>query len=150
MANVQRKRSGPSAPVKSKIQAGNIVQVGDLVGQSGGYVKAAEDYSDAQTSSFHDVFLGVLVSGATTGDETDDTECLVETTGDFEFDCVPLPGDKEVGTLVGASDGGSTLANQSVAVTTAAEAIGRLAKPGVSGDTTCLVRIKSVIMADVS
>lgn len=148
MPGEQRKRSGLSAHVKCKIQAGDIVQVGWPVAKSGQYVVPPDAFTDSQTSSFGSASVGVLVSGGTTGDETTDTECLVETEGEFEYDCVPLPGDQAVGTPMGPADGGSTLSNTTMAVTVASEAIGRLARPGKSGDTKCLIRIKSAVMAD--
>ncbi len=148
MSNVQRKRTGQSAPVKAKIQASNVVEIGDLVAISGAYVAPAVDFSDASTVSFHDSFLGVLIEGATTGNETSDTDCLVETVGEFEYPCVPLPGDQVVGTHMGPSDGGAQLSNQELAKTTSTESVGQLSQPGKSGDTTCIIRIKSVVMLD--
>lgn len=150
MANVQRWRRGQSAPVKGKILAGNVAEIGDLMGTSGQYFAPANDSTDSQTGTFRDVFVGVLIEGATTGNETTDTECLVETVGEFEYPCVPLPGDKPVGTHMGPSDGGANLSNQELAVTTSSESIGLLAQPGKSGDTTCLVRIKSTVLLDRS
>ena len=148
MANVQRKRSGPTDVVKGKIDAGVVAEIGDIVGYDGTYVKPASAYSDSQTEAFHDEFLGVLVGGATTGDETEDTPCLVETVGNFEFPlATALVAAKGLGQLIGTADAGSTLYDQVVDLTnTTNEAIGKLARPGVVGDTSVLVAIKSVVM----
>lgn len=147
MASVQRKRGGPSAPVKGMIDAGDEVHIGDLVGLSGGYVRPASELNN--TAGFHDEFLGVLVEGATTGDETEDTPCLVETTGDFEY---PLPSAAvatwPLGTYMGGSLSGGAIQNQVVDIAnTSTEAVGKLARAVEVGDTNVLVRIQSVVMA---
>lgn len=148
MANVQRYRSGPQRVVTGLIDAGDTASIGDLVGLAAGYVFSAAEYSDSQTAAFHDLFLGVLIEGATNGDETSDTQCVVAISGDFEFDCAALPANKiTVGQAFGPADGGSTLDPQTVAPTLATtEAIGKLARQALAGDTTVVVSIRSVVM----
>ena len=73
--------------------------------------------------------------------ETTDTPCLVYTEGEFEF---PLSATAaaivDVGGLVSAN------ADQVVATgAVIADAIGRLCKPIAVGDTTCMVKIQSVV-----
>lgn len=145
MSSVQRKRSGESSPVPVKIQAGKTVSVGDLVGKSGDYVDSyAGITADIATSAFNDVFGGVLIEGATFGNETHDTDGLMETIGEFEYPLSTVAAaEYPIGTFVGPTG------NQEVdmlVVGAVAEAIGRLARPVHVGDTTALVRIESTVM----
>ncbi len=146
MSSKQRYRSGPQSVVTGKIQASVTAEIGDLVGLSGNYVVPASTYSDSQTGAFEAVFLGVLIEGATNGDETTDTDCVVATSGDYEFDIAPLAATTPVGTPVAPADAGSTLADQEVAPTTAAEAIGKTSRHALQGETTVTVSIRSVVM----
>ena len=145
MANKQRYRSGPYSTVPVRIDAGDEVFIGDLMGKSGNYADSFGNLA-LGTEAFHDVFIGVLVEGQTTGDEEEDSDALVADQGEFEFD-LATTADQEwpVGSIVGATG------SQQVQLMTGEdanldEAVGRLAKRVVSGDTTCLVRIDSTVM----
>jgi hypothetical protein len=87
--------------------------------------------------------LGVLVQGATRGTEVGNTPCLVYTFCEAEMPLsAPAAAALPVGNNVAAA------ADQQVTVaagTAIADTIGRLAKAIAVGDTTCLVRVESVI-----
>jgi hypothetical protein len=140
MANVQRYRTGRISEVRGVVFAGVLAEIGDLVALDSNKVTT---FTGLATTSalFADKFLGVLVQGATVGTETTDTACLVYTEGEFEF---PLSATAaaivDVGGLVKAT------ADQVVATgSVIADAIGRLCKPVAVGDTTCVVKIQSVV-----
>lgn len=154
MSNVQRQRTGPSRRVKSKIDATVVAEIGDLMYQSGDYAYPFSSNSGS-TDALEALFLGVLAEGATLGDETEDTDCLVETDGEFDFDLdVAATASWPVGSLVGpASDGAGGFLDQVVTMLesgNAAEAIGKLAQPLAVGDTIARVRIVSKVMQLVS
>ena len=146
MPSRQRYRSGPSAPVRSRIQGGTglIFSVGDLVYQAAGYVLPASQLANAALATFDSNFLGVLKNGATVGTETLDQNVLVEATGDHEYDlATPAATASPEGTFMGVATGATNLLNQTVVVVAAqAQAIGALAKPIAVGDTT--IRLTSV------
>jgi hypothetical protein len=140
MANVQRYRTGRISEVRGKVKAGVQADIGDLVALNANKVETFTSLATT-VALFADKFLGVLVEGATSGTETTDTPCLVYTEGEFEM---PLSATAaavvDVGGLVSAQ------ADQSVATGAAiADACGRLAKQVQIGDTTCVVKIQSVI-----
>lgn len=147
MSNVQRYRSGSQDVVTGIIEAGSLAEIGDLVALVSGYVVPASEFTDSQTTNFHDVFLGVLIEGATIGTETYNTNCVVAVTGEYEFDCAALAQAYAPGQAFGAADGGATLADQTVAPTLATtEAVGKLSRQARVGDTTVTLRIRSVVM----
>jgi hypothetical protein len=145
MADNQRYRSGPISEVKSVVKAGVLAEVGDLVCLTGTGSKVVETIvsSGLTATTFRAAFLGVLVQGATRGTETANSPCLVYTTGEFEYPLsVAAAAALPIGNLVEiVSDQVVTAA----AGTTIANGIGRLAKPIAVGDTTCLVKIESVV-----
>lgn len=140
--NNQRYRSGPLAEARVAIKAGDTCKIGDIMGQSGNYARPYDTLA-AGTATFHDEFLGILQQGATLGTETADGNGLVATSGEFEFPLdVAADGVHPVGTYVGP------ISNQVVTITGVplADAIGVLARNTALGDTTVLVRLKSVTM----
>jgi hypothetical protein len=140
VANVQRYRTGTISEVRGKVKAGVLAEIGDLVALNANKVETFTSLATT-VALFADKFLGVLVQGATVGTETTDTDCLVYTSGEFEF---PLSATAaavvDVGGLVSAQ------ADQSVATgALIADACGRLCKAVAVGDTTCMVKIQSVV-----
>lgn len=147
MAHVNRYRSGRVSEVRGSIHAGDVVEIGDLVALSSGYFKDY-DLLAQSTEVFHDTFVGVLVEGGTNGQETTDTPALVYTDGEFEYPLsVAANAAHPIGDLVGAA--GAQIVDF-VNAGNFQEAIGRLARPCLVGDTTVLVRIMSVAMAPVA
>lgn len=140
MSDVQRYRSGPISEVKGLVKAGVLAEVGDLVALNAGLVETYTSFAGTPTT-FRAKFLGVLVQGATRGTETANSPCLVYTFGEFEL---PL----SVAAVAAVALGGNVAAAADQSVTTGAaiaDTIGRLAKAVAVGDTSCLVRIESVI-----
>lgn len=164
-ANSQRYRSGPQAVVTGKIKAGVEAGVGDLVelgsddyvypaasiavngsgsGSGGGFTGG-----DAQ-SDFKSTFLGVLIEGATSGDEEEDSDCVVATDGTYEY---PLDeaadADYPPGTpLETVVSGGTLLSQQLQLASTRTDAIALLARQLPEGAETAEVRIFSSIMGN--
>lgn len=144
MSDVQRYRSGPVSEVKGFVKAGVLAEVGDLVALNAGLVETFTSLAGSATA-FRAKFLGVLVQGATRGTETQNSPCLVYTFCEAEFPLSVSPAVAAVvlGAYVAASaDQIVTCGAGGAAVV---DAIGRLARAIAVGDTTCLVRIESVI-----
>lgn len=152
MSNVQRYVRGPQKVAKGKIQAGVVAEIGDLVALLNNYIVPAKYFGVAGTtkaaeSAFRGDFLGVLISGATTGKETSDTDCLVGYDAVYRFPIASLASAVEPGQKVSAYDQGTVLANQQVATTSAVNAsIGQVADHANAGETQVHVQIVSVIM----
>jgi hypothetical protein len=145
MSDQQRYRSGNIAEVKSKVKAGVLAEVGDLVALISGKV---ETFTSAAVSSavFRTSFLGVLVQGATRGTETTDTTCLVYTEGEFAFPLsAPAGAAVDIGGLVKATADQVVATGGVLGVAGTGDAIGRLARRVEVGDTEALVKIQSVI-----
>lgn len=140
MASVQRYRTGRISEVRGVVPALAKAEIGDLVALDSNKVKPFSVLATT-VALFADKFLGVLVQGATTGTQTTDSPCLVYTEGEFEFPLSATAGAVvDVGGLVSAQ------ANQSVATgALIADACGRLCRPVAVGDTTCMVKIQSVV-----
>lgn len=142
MSDVQRYRSGPVSEVKGFVKAGVQADVGDLVALNAGLVETFTSLAVSATL-FRAKFLGLLVQGATRGTEVGNTPCLVYPFCEAEMPLsAPAAAALPLGNFVAAA------ADQQVTVaagTAVADAIGRLARAIAVGDTTCLVRIESVI-----
>lgn len=92
MASVMRYRSGVVSYIALPTAAGYPIEVGDLVGYSGGKAYPASYFSTI--AAFHSAFAGVAVQkiGLQPGETsfkltTDPGWILVAVSGDFEFDC---------------------------------------------------------------
>jgi hypothetical protein len=143
--DIQRYRQGPVSEVKSRVKAGVLAEIGDLVALIAGKV---ETFTSAALTSanFRTSFLGVLVQGATRGTETADTPCLVYTTGEFEFPLsAPAGAAVEIGGLVKATADQIIATGGVQGAAGTGDAIGRLVRRVEIGDTTCVVEVMSVI-----
>lgn len=150
MANKQRYRRGPQKLVKGLIDAGVKAQVGDLVALVSNYVTPASLSGLTTVAGFKAAFLGVLVEGATSGEETSDTPCLVATEGVFEFDLASALGAAlHVGKTIGPVAVSSVVQDQTVAgVADRDSAIALLAEEAPVGATTLLIEIFSELMGN--
>lgn len=153
----QRYRSDPQAIVGGLIQAGKICEIGDLIGLVGGYCVSGRNFDTSGAggatiaADFKAVFLGVLISGATSGRETKDTQCLVGWTGVYEYDIAPanLTVDQAPGALLGAVATATTMAAQELTIVGArAGAIAQLARQVRAGKSLVSVAIFSSIMGN--
>ena len=144
MADNQRYRSGPVSEVKTRVKAGVQCDVGDLVTMvTPGKV---EPFGVLTAANFRTTFVGVLVQGHTTGNETTDTPCLVYTFCEAEFDLSAAAGAAvEIGGLVAASADQVVATGGILGAAGTGTAIGRLARRVEVGDTKALVRIESVL-----
>src|SRR5262245_28971457 len=139
----QRYRTGPISEVKSRVKAGVVAEIGDLVALISGLV---ETFTSAATTStlFRTNFLGVLAQGATRGTETTSTSCLVYTEGEFEFPLSATAGAAvDLGGLVAATADQTVATGGILGAAGTGTAIGRLARRVEVGDTTALVKIES-------
>lgn len=149
MSHSMRWRYGETNPVMLPVQAGTVVEIGDLVYLESGHAYPASNQTDqgslpANQQTFHDNFLGVAMqctSGATT--ET----IRVATSGVFEFASAPAA--YEVGDLIGTTEdgAGTQLESQTVAgVTVENFALGRCVKQAPAGSEKVLVDIVSTVV----
>lgn len=155
MANKQRYRHGPQKVVTGVIQAGKVAEIGDLMLRdwtgNGEYVmsagsQTATSATDEDEDHLHDEFLGVLIEGATTGDETTDTPCVIGYGAVYEFDLNDTANTQYApGTRVIPVDAGSFMSPNQVALSEGADdfglTIGRTAAQLIDGDTKVLVEI---------
>jgi hypothetical protein len=153
----QRYRCGPQSVVSGKIQAGVVVEVGDLVALVDDYVVSGRAFDTSGSGSgtidedFKSVFLGVLIEGATGGHETVDTNCLVATDGDYEYDIDPTDADADYppGTLLGPVAGASTMDTQQLQIVDGRDdAIAQISRTLLQGSSTVQCRIFSSIMGN--
>lgn len=144
-----RWRYGDTSPVVAAVDAGTVIEIGDLVWQDVDDAKPASSQADQESETanqelFADSFLGVAMQRSRSGD-TDPIR--VATTGVFEFECPT--GTFELGDLVGAdeNDAGNRLLDQRVApVDAPACAIGRVAKRVATASPSVLVDVRSTVM----
>ena len=155
MSDNMRWRYGDTNPVVAAVNAAEVIEIGDVLWQDTNNAKpAAEKAWVNSLSETQDAlsakFLGVAMQRHRAVDAA--AQMRVATTGVFEFTCAASAftagSTGELGCLVGpAKASGNTLENQKVVpVTDAARAIGRLAKPALTTDTTVLVEITSVVL----
>jgi hypothetical protein len=149
MANVMRWRYGDTNPVVLPVAALTVIDIGDLIYQSGGAALPATELSDAGTEAgnqeaFHDVFVGVAMQASPSGVTN---PIRVATSGVFEFECVSTTA--EIGDLFGADEDGTgteLLAQVVAKVATANLAIGRCAKRVNPSATRVLLEIVSTVL----
>jgi hypothetical protein len=144
-----RWRYGDTSPVLAPVGSATVVEIGDLVYQTGGEVLPASALADlgteaANQEAFHDAFLGVAMQSSSDGASD---PIRVATSGVFEFDCASTTA--ELGDLVGVDEesGGTELLDQTIAkVASANLAVGRCAKRAATATTRLLVEIASTVL----
>ena len=149
MVNQMRWRYGDPSSVVAAADSASAIEIGDLLWLDGQLAKPAARYSPAgnpqQTrQGFAGKFLGVAMQQNPAGEGG---PIRVATTGVFEFDCVSST--FELGDWVGVAideQSGRPLSQKVVKVTTAAEAIGRVAKRAPQATEKVLVDICSTVM----
>jgi hypothetical protein len=149
MSDKMRWRYGDTNPVVAAVDSGTVIEIGDLVLLNTDDAKPASALVDQGTKDQNQaavaaIFLGVAMQRSRSGETA---PIRVATTGVFEWDCPS--GTFELGDMVGVDENaaGNALLNQQVAkVTTAANAIGRVAKRQPSAGTSVLVDIRSTVM----
>lgn len=149
MTDKMRWRYGDTNPVIAAVDAGTVIEIGDLVYQETDDVRPASSQADQNTKEanqelFADKFLGVAMQRSRAGETA---PIRVATTGVFEFDCPS--GTFELGNLVGPDEnaaGTALLNQQAAAVTLSKHAIGRVAKRQATAATNVLVDIRSTVM----
>ncbi len=162
MSDKMRWRHGDTNPVVAAVDAGTVIEVGDLLWQDVDDAKPAStlpvraDEAEAplrgapqQQFDFAQQFLGVAMQRSRSGDTA---TVRVATTGVFEFDCPN--GTFELGDLVGVDsemdkvpewdEPTYRLLNQQV--TKSRHAIGRVAKREPIATGSVLVDIRSTVM----
>jgi hypothetical protein len=148
MADVMRWRYGETSPVMLPVQAGTVIEIGDLVYLSTDHALSAAAQANQGTKAanqqlFHNNFAGVAMQQSRNGD-TDPIR--VATTGVFSFDCASAT--FEIGALIGAEQptSGTVLANQIVATVGAENlSVGRCAKRVNPAGTCVLVEIVGTV-----
>lgn len=143
MSEVQRFRRGPQKVYKGTVQAGTKVEVGDLVALVGAYVINAEASALVTAATFKAGFLGVLIEGATSGNETADRPCLVGTSGVYEYDFpAALGAGLTAGKPIAVNISGGVAQDQVVAAAAdRTTAVALLAADAKQGDLTGLIDI---------
>jgi hypothetical protein len=149
MSDKMRWRYGDTNPVVAAVDAGTVIEIGDLVWQDTDDAKPASSLSDQGTKTANQEalagdFLGVAMQRSRSGETA---LVRVATTGVFEFDCAS--GTFELGDLVGADENaaGEALLNQQVAkVGESRYAVGRIAKRQAAATTSVLIDIRSTVM----
>ena len=148
MANVMRWRYGETNPVMMPVDAGTVVEIGDLLYLATDDVRPAALMTPgvnlpATQEAFHDNFVGVAMQCSPAGASD---PIRVATTGVFEFDCASATFD--VGDFVGGHDGGGgDLEDQYVdEVATPNLAIGRCVKRVSPAGTKVLVDVVSTLV----
>lgn len=168
MSENQRYRRGAVRTVVGRIKAGVKVEVGDLLflgtdeyaypaasitvnssgsGSGGGFTGGAA-LNDLKTR-----FLGVLIEGATGGAETVDTNCVVGTSGVYEY---PVPSGNIDATygighpIKGVSSGspGALLSQQVQIAANRTDAFAVLASTALQGATTVQIEIFSSMIGN--
>ncbi len=149
MANQMRWRYGDPSSVVAAADSASAIEIGDLVWLDGQVAKPARSYTpagnpQATRQGFAAKFLGVAMQQNPAGESR---PIRVATTGVFELDCVSST--FELGDWVGVAtdqQSGRPLSQKVVKVTTAAEAIGRVAKRSPQATEKVLVEICSTVM----
>jgi hypothetical protein len=149
MSDKMRWRYGDTNPVVAAVDAGTVIEIGDLVYQESDDVRPASSQTDqgsetANQDLFADKFLGVAMQRSRAGETA---PVRVATTGVFELACPS--GTFELGDLVGADEDGpnNALFNQQVAkVNSSRYAIGRVARREAANTTSVLVDVRSAVM----
>jgi hypothetical protein len=149
MSDKMRWRYGDTNPVIAAVDAGAVIEIGDLLYQATDDARPASSQPDQLTETanqelFADKFLGVAMQRSRAGETA---PIRVATTGVFEFDCPS--GTAELGALVGVDEdaAGTALLNQQVApVALSKYAVGRVAKREATATTNMLVDIRSTVM----
>lgn len=154
MADTMRWRYGDTKPVVCAVDAGTVIEIGDLLYLDTDDVKPAGSQSDAGTEAanqeaFHDGWMGVAMQRSLDGE---DSPIRVATAGVFEFDCLGTT--FEVGDLIGIDEAasGTQLENQVVVGgltrgTDEDRALGRAAKRYSGNTTSVLVELQSTVMS---
>jgi hypothetical protein len=148
MANTMRWRYGETSPVMMPVDAGTVIEIGDLLYLATDDARPAEAMTPggslaATQEAFHDNFVGVAMQCSPSG-MTDPIR--VATSGVFEFDCAAATFD--VGDLIGGNDNGTgELSNQMVdEVATPNLAVGRCVKRVSPAGTKVLVDVVSTLL----
>ncbi|MDZ4659293.1 MAG: capsid cement protein [Bythopirellula sp.] len=148
MANNMRWRYGETSPVMMPVDAGTVIEIGDLLYLATDDVRPAGVLTPggslaATQEAFHDNFVGVAMQCSPAGVAD---PIRVATTGVFEFDCVSATFD--VGDFVGGNNGGGgELDNQLVdEVATPNLAVGRCVKRVSPAGTKVLVDVVSTLV----
>ncbi|MCE5268834.1 MAG: DUF2190 family protein [Planctomycetaceae bacterium] len=149
MSDRMRWRYGDTNPVVAAVDAGTVIEIGDLVWQDTDDAKPASMLADTGTKAgsqeaLAHAFLGVAMQRSRSGETA---PLRVATTGVFELDCAS--GTFELGDLVGADENAAGVAlvnQQAVKVAASSCAIGRIAKRQPTATTSVLVDIRSTVM----
>ncbi|QDU86944.1 hypothetical protein Pla175_02980 [Pirellulimonas nuda] len=150
MPNTMRWRYGDTNPVMLAVDAGTVIEIGDLVYQETDDARPAGALADLGSEALnqeglHDKFVGVAMQASPAGEAG---QVRVATSGVFEFDCAS--GTFEVGALIGARENtaGNALLNQTVKSAAAlSSALGRCARRVNPSGTRVLVQIESTVMS---
>lgn len=148
MANIQRYRTGQQMYLDGLIDAGVKAQIGDLMMTNGDYLQPLSEVAAASVATVDASFAGCLVEGATSGNETEDSKCLVGYNAEYEYDLdTEAADDYPSGTPVKPVVSGSVVSATSVAIAAdRTDAIGTLARYCRTGDTKVIVRLISAAM----
>jgi hypothetical protein len=149
MTDKMRWRYGDTNPVVAAVDAGTVIEIGDLLWQDTDDAKPAASQTNhgntaANQEALARAFLGVAMQRSRNGETA---PVRVATTGVFEFDCPS--GAFELGNLIGADQNAAQtgLLNQQAAkVAETRLAIGRVAKRQAAATTVVLVDIRSTVM----
>ncbi len=149
MSDRMRWRYGDTNPVVAAVDAGTVIEIGDLLWQDADDAKPASMLAGLGTKATNQealaqAFLGVAMQRSRSGETA---PLRVATTGVFEFDCAS--GTFELGDMVGAEGNAPSYAllNQEVVKVAASRyAVGRIAKRQAAATTSVLVDIRSTIM----
>ncbi len=167
MSQNQRYRSGPQQVATGKIKAGVKAEIGDLMfrssdeylypastivvdssgsGSGGGFT------GGAAKTDFKSAFAGTLIEGATSGNEEEDSKCMIGYDADYEYpldeaaDSFYPPG---YSVEVHSTGSPGALASQVVKlVATRTTAIALISRGLNPGDTTVTIRTVSSIMGN--
>ncbi len=150
--NVARHIRGHACEVRCAANVAGEIKVGDALILASSKAIRASSMADAGTKAqnqeaAHDVFLGFSIDQKRAGETRD---VLIATRGVFKLPCAALGQAYDLGTYFGLAGTGASAAvgvsdYEVEPVATANLAIGRLAKPAASGDTTVEVEIAGVL-----
>ena len=161
MADILRWVYGDTNPVVCNVRATEAIEKGDLIfmERTDGFARPFSSLQDlgslgANQHYLHCRFLGVAEQRhrtAASADPDDPLKIRVSTTGTFEYPCAALAAAVHLGNYVGADEdaAGTAVLDQQVEqvnIEHPDRAIGRVAKPGITGDVLLKVRIRSAIM----
>jgi hypothetical protein len=143
MPDRQLYRTGLHSEVVAPMAAADAADTGDIVALVAGKVRTRTAVGGT-VAAFAPTFLGVVKAGARDATTGADTDMLISTDGEFEFNlATPAGAALNTGTLISAGVG-----NQEVLTGAAiADSIGRLVKPAALGATRVTARINSRVMA---